>query len=72
MDRYRGSSKFYKTKLNRPEKEPTKLHLVCGNCELLHLIPNLDSDYFCSCGNQMIEHLNNRTNIKAKEIQFKQ
>jgi hypothetical protein len=53
-------------------REETKLYLGCRNCGKLHLLPNLEQDYFCPCGTQIVEcNMHGRTikkcNIESRD-----
>ena len=59
------SKVFYNKNYERPEE--VELYLVCGNCKFLHVLPSLELDYTCECGNKMVEHVN-KDNIKECHI----
>lgn len=77
--KHRKYTNFYDKKWDpqeKIEKEESKLLLSCAHCDKLHLLPDLNTDYFCDCGNHMVEHVMHKThikqcNIKAKELEFK-
>lgn len=58
------------------DKDDHNIYLKCYECGRLNILPDLNSDYICVCGNKIVEHVCGAVNvkicnIKAKEIDFK-
>lgn len=48
----------------------TKLFLTCVKCEILHVICEINKDYFCLCGDQLIEIDPVYKTVIVKDLEF--
>lgn len=51
----RFTNPFYKKKMSDEQLDGPRVHLTCSQCEILHVICDIKDDYFCPCGEKLVE-----------------